>query len=326
MNSIKNNIKVSVIVPVYNVERYLRKSILSIINQTLKETEIILIDDGSTDGSLSIMKELANKDTRIKIFSQPNHGQSIARNIGLVNAIGEYIYFFDSDDILEEKTLEECYHKCQSQELDFLFFDADVFSDDNISIGTTTYNRTDKFIDKTYTGIELLKQQFANDSYSASVCLTFIKKKYLDSINLYFYPRIIHEDELFALLLYLKAKKIGLINKIYFHRRVRPNSTMTTTFSTKNVIGYLTVCRELKHILSQYDISSNEKEIIKQRISLLLSSTLHKLPILPISEQKIYEHFIKKEFHSFLNKRMTIKLFFPNIFNTLQSIKHFCIK
>ena len=321
MNSLNKIIKVSVIVPVYNVERYLRKSILSIINQTLKEIEIILIDDGSTDSSLSIMKELGKEDTRIKIFSQPNHGQSVARNIGLVNAIGEYIYFFDSDDILEEKTLEECYNKCKSQQLDFLFFDADVFSDENISLGTTTYNRTSKFIDQVYNGSDLLTQQMASDSYSASVCLTFISKKYLDSINLFFYPRIIHEDELFALILYLKAKRIGLINKVYFHRRVRPNSTMTTTFGSKNVIGYLTVCKELKKISTGYDISKNDKHIIKQRISILISSVLHKIEMLSISEQKKYKYIIKKEFNSFLHKKMVLRLYFPYIYNTLKFIK-----
>lgn len=319
-------IKVSVIVPVYNVERYLRQSILSIINQTLKEIEIILIDDGSTDGSLAIMKELANKDHRIKIFTQPNHGQSIARNIGLVNAIGEYIYFFDSDDILEEKTLEECYKKCHLHQLDFLFFDADVFSDDNLSIGTTTYNRTSQFIDKVYNGTDLLELQLTNDSYSASVCLTFINKKYLDSINLFFYPRIIHEDELFALMLYLKANRIGLINKIYFHRRVRPNSTMTTSFGLKNVIGYLTVCRELKHYLIHYDTTSIEKKIIKRRVSILISSVLHRLSLLTLSEQKKYKNFIKKEFQPFLNFRMTLTLYFPHIYDILRSIKRQCKK
>lgn len=326
MKSLNQKIKVSVIVPVYNVERYLRKSILSIINQTLKEIEIILIDDGSTDSSLSIMEELAKEDSRIKIFSQPNHGQSIARNIGLVNAIGEYIYFFDSDDILEINALEECFHKCESQQLDFLFFDADVFSDENISIGTTTYNRADKIIDKVYNGTDLLKQQMDNDLYSASVCLTFISKKYLDSINLYFYPRIIHEDELFALLLYIKAKRIGLINKIYFHRRVRPNSTMTTTFGKKNVIGYLTVCRELKHCLSQHDISTKDKHIIKQRISILISSILHKIQMLPELDQKNYKHIIKRDFSSFLNKRMVIRLYFPYIYDILKTIKQSCKK
>lgn len=326
MKSLNQIIKVSVIVPVYNVERYLRKSILSIINQTLKEIEIILIDDGSTDSSLSIMEELAKEDSRIKIFSQPNHGQSVARNIGLVNSRGKYIYFFDSDDILEEKTLEECYHKCESLQLDFLFFDADVFSDDNISIGTTTYNRTNQIIDKVYNGSDLLKQQMDNDLYSASVCLTFISKKYLDSINLYFYPRIIHEDELFALLLYIKAKRIGLINKIYFHRRVRPNSTMTTTFGKKNVIGYLTVCRELKHCLSQHDISTKDKYIIKQRISILISSILHKIQMLPELDQKNYKHIIRRDFSSFLNTRMVIRLYFPYIYDILKAIKQSCKK
>ena len=326
MKSLNQIIKVSVIVPVYNVERYLRKSILSIINQTLKEIEIILIDDGSTDSSLSIMEELAKEDSRIKIFSQPNHGQSVARNIGLVNSRGKYIYFFDSDDILEEKTLEECYYKCESLQLDFLFFDADVFSDDNISIGTTTYNRTNSIIDKVYNGTDLLKQQMDNDLYSASVCLTFISKKFLDSINLYFYPRIIHEDELFVLLLYIKAKRIGLINKIYFYRRVRPNSTMTTTFGKKNVIGYLTVCRELKHCLSQHDISTKDKYIIKQRISILISSILHKIQMLPELDQKNYKHIIKRDFSSFLNKRMVIRLYFPYIYDILKAIKQSCKK
>ena len=323
MNSLNRIIKVSVIVPVYNVERYLRKSILSIINQTLKEIEIILIDDGSTDSSLSIMKELGKEDARIKIFSQPNHGQSVARNIGLVNAIGEYIYFFDSDDILEEKTLEECYNKCKSQQLDFLFFDADVFSNENISLGTTTYNRTSKFIDQVYNGLDLLRKQMASDSYSASVCLTFISKKYLDSINLFFYPRIIHEDELFALILYLKAKRIGLINKIYFHRRVRPNSTMTTTFGSKNVIGYLTVCRELRNYLVLHDITSLEKRIIKCRISILISSILYRLSSLPLSEQKTFNKIIKKEFYTFFNPRMIITLYFPNILNFFRKVKKY---
>ena len=321
MHSSLGIIKVSVIVPVYNVERYLRKSILSIINQTLKEIEIILINDGSTDSSLSIMQDLAENDSRIKIFSQPNHGQSIARNIGLVNAVGKYIYFFDSDDILEENTLEDCYNKCESQQLDFLFFDADVFSDENISLGTTTYSRTSKFIDKVYDGIGLLQEQFANNSYSASVCLTFISKKYLDSINLYFYPRIIHEDELFALILYLKAKRIGLINNIYFHRRVRPNSTMTSTFGSKNVIGYLTVCRELRNYLVLHDITSLEKSIIKRRISVLLSSILYRLSSLSLSEQNCFKDFIKQEFYTFLNTRMIVTLYFPNILKIGKRVK-----
>lgn len=321
MNSHKNEIKVSVIVPVYNVERYLRQSILSIINQTLKEIEIILVNDGSTDNSLSIMKELAAKDNRIKIFSQPNHGQSIARNIGLIHATGEYIYFFDSDDLLEDIALEECYNKCQLHQLDFLFFDADIFSEDNISMEFNSYSRTYKFIDKTYVGTDLLKEQFRKKSFSASVCLTFISKKYLDSLNLYFYPGIIHEDILFVFQLYLKANEIGLIKKTYFHRRLRPNSTMTTTFSKNNIMGYLTVCRELKSIKYLYQTTQIEKGLLKKIIADLLLELIYKSSILSPKDYNTLTNVMKKEFRSFFNIRLALKLYFPIIYNFFKYIK-----
>lgn len=317
----EKNIKVSVIVPIYNVEVYLRKSILSIMNQTLKDIEIILVNDGSTDNSLSIIKELAKEDSRIKICSQPNHGQSIARNIGLVNAIGKYIYFFDSDDILEEKTLEECYDKCELNQLDFLFFDADVFSDDDIYMEFKSYNRTNKFVNKTYSGTDLLKEQLANNYFSASVCLTFIKKEYLDNINLYFYPKIIHEDELFTFLLYLKARKIGFINKIYFHRRLRPNSTMTTNHNIRNVIGYINVCRELKKHSKQYPTNAIESDLYKNRIKTLLTI------LYSIAEQKLHQsekneikNILTKEFLPYLNWKILIKLNIPFIYTLYKKI------
>ena len=98
--------KVSVIIPVYNTEKYVRQAVVSICRQTLKDLEIIIVNDGSTDGSMTILEELAAQDERIKLFSQENQGQSTARNRGLHHAIGEYIYFMDSDDLLESDTFE----------------------------------------------------------------------------------------------------------------------------------------------------------------------------------------------------------------------------
>lgn len=140
-----NKIKVSVIIPVYNVERYLREAIFSIINQSLNEIEIIIVNDGSTDSSFNIIKEFASKDQRIQIISNPNQGLSIARNLGIYRAIGEYIYFFDSDDLLDKDALRKCYNKCQSETLDFLFFDADAFSEGNMPIERFNYERAIKY-------------------------------------------------------------------------------------------------------------------------------------------------------------------------------------
>ena len=90
--------KVSVIIPVYNVEKYLKQCLDSVVNQTLKDIEIICVNDGSTDNSLEILEEYAQKDNRIIIISQENQGQSVARNIALEKATGEYVGFVDSDD------------------------------------------------------------------------------------------------------------------------------------------------------------------------------------------------------------------------------------
>lgn len=97
---------VSVIIPVYNVDKYLRECLDSILAQTLQEWELICINDGSTDGSSAILAEYAAKDNRINVIKQQNRGQGAARNIGLKQAVGEYIYFLDSDDYLVPDALE----------------------------------------------------------------------------------------------------------------------------------------------------------------------------------------------------------------------------
>lgn len=126
-----SNPKVSVIIPVYNTEKYINDSVLAIQNQTLRDIEIIVIDDGSTDSSAWLIGSLAAKDERIKLFTQENHGQSVARNSGLDRATGEFVYFMDSDDLLEPNTLLACYDKCVSQNLQLITFDADVFYEDD---------------------------------------------------------------------------------------------------------------------------------------------------------------------------------------------------
>ena len=118
-------IKVSVIVPIYNTEKYVVECLESIVNQTLKEIEIICIDDGSTDNSIEIVKCYSN----IKIIHQKHSGLSIARNTGMQNANGEYIYFCDSDDILVTNALEELYNYSKKNNLDMLCFDGNTFYD-----------------------------------------------------------------------------------------------------------------------------------------------------------------------------------------------------
>ena len=94
--------KISVIVPVYNAEKYLKKCLLSVINQTYKDWELILVDDGSTDKSPQIIDNIGKRDARIKVIHQKNAGPGVARNHGLEIAMGDYIVFLDSDDFIEK--------------------------------------------------------------------------------------------------------------------------------------------------------------------------------------------------------------------------------
>ena len=100
-----NNPKVSVIIPVYNTEAYVEQTLRSIMGQTLRDIELIVVNDGSTDGSLSVLERIATGDDRIRLYTQPNKGLSQTRNAGIARARGEFIYFMDSDDLLERTAL-----------------------------------------------------------------------------------------------------------------------------------------------------------------------------------------------------------------------------
>ena len=253
-------LKVSVIIPVYNTGKYVEESVRSIINQTLPELEIIIINDGSTDNSLQVITLLQDIDKRIFIHSQENQGLSSARNQGLNYANGEYIYFMDSDDILDTNALKVCYERCVSEELDFVFFDAITFTDSNIQ-APISYNRKEKITSEIKTGLQSLNTLLETSGYRSSVCLLFIKHNYITSLSLNFLQGIIHEDQLFTAKLYTQAQRVAYIPEAFFHRRFRPDSIMTKQYTIFNVKNYFIVVDEL------IKFASGQNEIIKKTIN-----------------------------------------------------------
>ena len=238
--------KVSIIIPVYNTEEYLEETISTIMNQSLMDLEIIIVNDGSTDGSDDIIKNIASSDYRIKVIEQPNGGLSVARNSGTSAANGKYIYFMDSDDLLELDAMELCYAQCERDNLDFVLFDAECFKKDNSSLYWVDYYRTKYLENKIYSGIELLNFLIGIKKYRASVCLNFIRSSFIEENKISFYPGILHEDELYTALLYIQARKVGKIERTFFKRRIREGSIMSKGFSPKNIDSYLIIASELK--------------------------------------------------------------------------------
>ena len=122
-------VEISVIIPVYNTEKYLNECLDSIVNQTLSDIEIICVNDGSTDNSLAILESYAKKDNRITVISQENNGQGSARNLGLKNSSGNYICFIDSDDYVDLNMLEKLYDNVILNNSDIVVFKIARFND-----------------------------------------------------------------------------------------------------------------------------------------------------------------------------------------------------
>lgn len=240
-------VKVSVILPVYNVAPYLDETFESLLNQSLKEIEIIAVNDGSIDESENIIRKYATQDSRITFYSQKNQGQSAARNLALQHATGEYIYMMDSDDVLADKdALQICYEYAERCKADFIFFDGDTLQEEGAAPLSWNYHRTQDLEEmKAYSGEFLLNMMLDNSKHNCVVWLLLINHNYLKRIGLDFYPGIIHEDELFTTKLTLQSNNIFCLKKSFVKHRVRSASTMGKHYSKRNINCYLTVIDEL---------------------------------------------------------------------------------
>ena len=118
----KSSVKISVIIPVYNVEAYLKECLDSFLNQELKEIEVICVNDGSTDNSLNVLKEYQQKDSRVIVINQENKGQGEARNVGIDASRGEYLFFADPDDYIEENSLSKLYSYARENNSNIVWF------------------------------------------------------------------------------------------------------------------------------------------------------------------------------------------------------------
>lgn len=273
--------KASVIIPVYNVEAYLKECLESVIHQTLQEIEIICVNDGSLDDSLSIIEEYAKNDDRITVISQNNAGLSGARNAGMDNAHGEYIYFLDSDDYIQLDALEKLYVYSKENELDVLCFGADSFFE-NAELQKQKpgyadyYHRSKSMSDQVMKGEFLFYRMINEDLFRSSVPLQFIRFDLLKQIDLRFKVGIIHEDELFSPILLLHSQRAACITDNFFMRRIRDDSIMTNTQNTiKHFAGYFIVVFDLWSAFQGVsDISVFGQEALMKRVKALYANTI----------------------------------------------------
>lgn len=238
VNSI-NQLLLSIIIPVYNTEEYLVECLDSVVNIDGLGYEIIIINDGSTDDSFDICKRYANDYPElITLINQTNSGLSASRNEGIKKAVGKYLYFLDSDDFVNSEKLKEVTFSANEYDLDMIIFNGYHFQIDNqgkkkYSIG---YKR-ELLSEKIISGSRMLEKMIKTKSYYASSCLYLVKKSLFVNNNLTFLRGIIHEDEHITPLLLLNSRKTIHKPEPILHRRIRPNSIMTTLDSKKSYFG-----------------------------------------------------------------------------------------
>ncbi len=298
-------VKVSVILPIYNVASYLEETFYSLINQSLKEIEIIAVNDGSTDNSADIIKKYQEQDSRIISLYQENQGQSAARNLALQYAKGKYIYMIDSDDLLNSpQALQICYEYAEKNNADFIFFDGETIIEKGANPITWNYKRTHLVEENTkYEGEFLLNKMLDNRKHNCVVWLLFIKHDYLKKIGLSFYPGIIHEDELFTTILTLNSDSIYCLRQSFVSHRVRNLSTMGKQYSRRNMECYLTVIDEL--------FKFQDSSIIRKFAKYTLSKVFYTGHSIPFSDKiPVFLRAIKSGYLKYIGFKSTFIFWF----------------
>lgn len=222
-------IKVSVIVPVYNVEKYLRQCLDSIVNQTLKEIEIICVNDSSTDSSLQILEEYAAKDSRIKVISQKNGGAGAARNRGMSVAKGKYLSFLDSDDFFELNMLEEAYELAEKDRTDFVVYKSDQYYTDKQEFVQTHWVVREKEIPPYH---PFNHRQMTDNIFKVFVGWAWDKlylKEFVEKHQLKFQEQRTSNDMLFVFSALALAKRISVLPDILAHQRRDATDSLSKT-------------------------------------------------------------------------------------------------
>ncbi len=266
----------SIIIPVYNTELYLIECIESVLSQSFTDYEIICVNDGSTDRSLNILKEYENKCQCLRIITQQNQGLSVARNNAMKIAVGEYLLFLDSDDMLAPDALHNIVNaiKKSSRNVDVVAFNATTVSEDVQKIQVDIlFNHKDFSIK---TGIDYLNEFVEKHKWGPSaVCFYAIRRTLIENANLSFPAGRINEDELFVPIMLTKAKDLVVLPMYCYIYRMRQTS-ISHVSSLKRYLDMLFVANELeRYCINEHLINKYTSRIIFNDIQMCIKGFRH---------------------------------------------------
>ena len=257
-----SEILVSVIMPVYGVEKHLPACLDSVLGQSLRAIEVICIDDASPDRCPEILDEYAARDSRVRVIHLPeNRQQGFGRNLGLETARGKYVYLLDSDDLIHPETLEELYDLAERDDLDGVFFDSEViFEEDRFRGIDYEPARKGRYEDRVYSGLALFESFYAADDWNVYVWRQFWRREFLRREGIVFPVSTEHEDEAFSVEAAVLAERVRYLPRRLAIHRYRPDSVMTRAKSARDLHGYFMVFRTLALFGERHGICSEAFE------------------------------------------------------------------
>ena len=244
-----DNIKVSIIIPVYNPGKLLIHCLDSVKNQTLKNIEVLCIDDGSTDGSLYILNEYSKSDNRFKVFTQNNLGAGSARNRGINEAVGDFIVFIDSDDWIEKDMCEILYNQAKSLNVDLILFNTIRHLKDNKTRDLIHFDSFYENPEKFTFDYHYIKDKVMNGYFGVIWC-KFYKSDFIKENNLYFPMHKMFNDVEYHIKSLLLAKSIAYCPKILYHYMMIGQPSLQASFvGTHDSICFYDVMVDVKEFL-----------------------------------------------------------------------------
>lgn len=289
--------KITAVVPVYNVELYLEECLDSLVSQTESFDEIILINDGSTDSSREICEKYSRSCPAMKLINQENKGLAAARNIGMKLATGDYIVFIDSDDYVSRNLNYRLKEETRVRDVEVLFYNASIRYDLSSEERRTAYVHKDELNEWVMTGMEYFERSFPV-YHSVSACIAAYKRDFLERYGIIFPEGIYFEDNYFNLQVITYAVRVFCISDSLYIRRCRENSIMNNGMTGKKCKDMVCCQQLLWEFLAKNDVWSGKRELLMRFVSFGILNAVYSVSC--CGDQVLREQAKRKLANSFL--------------------------
>ena len=283
--------KLSLIIPVYNVEQYIKRCLQSCLRQlhvAADDYEVVIVNDGTKDNSMEVVEEMVHGIESVTIVNQHNQGLSMARNAGLKAAKGEYVWFIDSDDWIEENCLHEIIERLNETKVDVLQLQyRNVYTDD---VSCNEFYSTIE-------GIVKGKEWLVKNTYFTAVPFMVYRRKFLLQYNLVFYPGIYHEDNEFKPRVIYLAETCASYDKVAYNYFKGNSNSITSQLKLKNGTDLFLVMNHLYTFIQEHHITGKYKRAFCTQIGFAMRIVLRTLNAVNAEEEAVLKEMMHKNRH-----------------------------